>query len=63
MRAAAFENRISRVVAHDVFLYDQYGSGFEGASYQFLLDYPAVYNWVAHTAMRISPAADHLINQ
>lgn len=63
LRAAAFEKRISRVVAYDVFIYDQHGSGFQGALYKFFLNYPSAYNWVAHTAMRISPAADHLISQ
>ena len=63
LRAAAFERRISRVAAYDVFLYDQHGSGFQGALYKFFLNYPSAYNWVAHTAMRISPAADHLISQ
>jgi len=63
LRAAAFEKRISRVVAFDVFIYDQHGSGLQGALYKFFLNYPSAYNWVAHTAMRISPAADHLISQ
>jgi len=63
LRAAAFEKRISRVVAYDVFIYDQHGSGLQGAFYKFFLNYPSAYNWVAHTAMRISPAADHLISQ
>ena len=63
LRAAAFEKRISRVVTYDVFIYDQHGSGFQGALYKFFLNYPSAYNWVAHTAMRISPAADHLISQ
>ena len=62
-RAAAFEERIKRVVAYDVFLYDQHGSGLQGALYKFFLNYPSAYNWIAHTAMRISPAANHLISQ
>jgi pimeloyl-ACP methyl ester carboxylesterase len=63
LRAAAFEKRISRVVAFDIFVYDQHGSGLQGAVYKFFLKYPATYNWVARTAMRMSPAADHLISQ
>ena len=63
LRAAAFEKRIARVVAYDVFIYDQHGSGLQGAAYKFFLKYPSAYNWVARSAMRLSPAADHLISQ
>ena len=63
LRAAAFEKRISRVVAYDVFIYDQHGSGLQGAFYKFFLKYPSAYNWVARTATRRSTAADHLISQ
>jgi len=62
-RAAAFEERIKRVVAYDVFLYDQHGSGLQGALYQLFLKLPGFYNWVANTAMRMSVNADHVINQ
>ena len=62
-RAAAFEDRITRVVAFDVFIYDQHGSGLQGALYRLFLRFPALYNWVARTAMRWNVAADHLINQ
>jgi pimeloyl-ACP methyl ester carboxylesterase len=62
-RAAAFDNRISRVVAYDIFLYDQHGSGCQGALYKFFLRNPAFYNWVANTAMKMSVNADHVINQ
>ena len=63
LRAAAFEQRISKVVAFDIFIYDQHGSGLQGALYNFFLKYPSTYDWVARTAMRMSPAADHLISQ
>ena len=62
-RAAAFEDRIARVVAFDVFTYDQHGSGLQGALYRLFLRFPALYNWVARTAMRWKVAADHVINQ
>jgi pimeloyl-ACP methyl ester carboxylesterase len=62
-RAAAFEERITRLVAFDVFIYDQHGSGLQGALYKLFLRYPALYNWVARTAMRRSVNADHVINQ
>ena len=62
-RAAAFEERITRLVAFDVFLYDQHGSGLQGAIYQLFLKYPGLYNWIANTSMRLSVAADHVINQ
>jgi pimeloyl-ACP methyl ester carboxylesterase len=63
LRAAAFEERVSRVVAYDVFIYDQHGSGVQGVVYQLFLRFPSLYNWVARTAMRRSVAADHLISQ
>lgn len=63
LRAAAFEERISRVVAFDVFIYDQHGSGLQGALYQLFLKYPALYDWIANTAMRMSGSADHVISQ
>ena len=62
-RAAAFEDRISRVVAFDVFTYDQHGSGLQGALYRLFLRFPALYNGVARTAMRWNVTADHVINQ
>jgi len=63
LRAAAFEERISRVVAFDIFIYDQHGSGLQGALYKFFLKYPSSYNWIANAAMRWSDSADHLISQ
>lgn len=62
-RAAAFEPRIKRVVAYDVFIYDQHGSGLQGALYRLFLRYPSFYNWVARTAMKRNVNADHVINQ
>ena len=49
LRTAAIENRISRVVAFDVFIYGQHGSGFQEALYKFFRNYPLAYNWVTHT--------------
>jgi pimeloyl-ACP methyl ester carboxylesterase len=63
LRAAAFEERISRVVAFDIFIFDQHGSGLQGAIYRLFLRYPGLYNWVAQTAMKRSVAADHVVNQ
>ena len=63
LRAAAFDSRIKRVVAFDVFIYDQHGSGLQGSIYQLFLKYPSLYNWVAGTAMHINFAADLLISQ
>ncbi len=63
LRAAAFEERIARLVAFDVFIYDQHGSGLQGALYRLFLKYPALYNWIANTSMRLSVTADHVINQ
>jgi pimeloyl-ACP methyl ester carboxylesterase len=63
LRAAAFDGRIARVVAFDVSTYDLHGSGLQGALYQFFVSQPALYNWVANTAMRLSVQADQLISQ
>jgi len=63
LRAAAFEERIARAVAFDVFLYDQHGSGLQGAIYRLFLRYPGLYNRVAETAMKRSVAADQVVNQ
>jgi pimeloyl-ACP methyl ester carboxylesterase len=62
-RAAAFDQRIGRVVAYDVTPYDLRGSGLQGAIYQFLIKNPSVYNWIAKTSMRMSAPAEQLISQ
>lgn len=62
-RAAAFDERIARVVAFDVCPYDLHGSGLQGALYQFFLRHPSLYNWIANTAMRISVKAAQLVSQ
>ncbi|MFC1976171.1 alpha/beta hydrolase, partial [Chloroflexota bacterium] len=62
-RAAAFDERIARVVAFGVTPYDLHGSGLQGALYKFFLKNPSLYNWIANTAMRWSVQADQLINQ
>lgn len=63
LRAAAFEERITRVIAFDVFHYDQHGSGLQGAIYRLFLRYPGLYDWVAQTAMKRSISANHVISQ
>lgn len=63
LRAAAFEKRIARVVAFDIFIYDQHGSGLQGAVYRLFIKYPGLYNWVARTAMKRSVSANHVISQ
>ena len=63
LRAAAFDERIARVVAYDVAPYDLHGSGLQGSLYRFFIRQPAVYNWIAHTAMRWSVQSDLLISQ
>ena len=63
LRAAAFDERITRVVAYDVFLYDQHGSGLQGAIYRLFLKYPSLYNWVANAAMSRSVTAEQVVSQ
>jgi len=62
-RAAAFDPRISRLALFDIFLYDQHGRGLQRAIYRLFLKYPGLYNWVAATAMRKSPAMDNVVSQ
>jgi pimeloyl-ACP methyl ester carboxylesterase len=62
-RAAAFDDRITRVVAYDVTPYDLRGSGLQASIYQFLIKNPSVYNWIAKTSMRMSAQANQLISQ
>jgi pimeloyl-ACP methyl ester carboxylesterase len=62
-RAAAFDKRITRLVAYDIATFDLHGSGLQGKIYQFFVNNPGVYNRVAKMAMRRSVQADHLINQ
>lgn len=62
-RAAAFDQRIARVVAFDVFHFDQHGGGLQRAIYRLFVRYPALYNWVAGIAMARSVSANHVISQ
>lgn len=63
LRAAAFDDRITRVIPFDIFIYDQHGRGLQGIVYRLFLRFPGLYNWVARTAMKRSVAADHVVNQ
>jgi hypothetical protein len=51
------------VVAFDAFIYDQHGSGLQGTPYRLFLRFPALYNWIATTSMRMSVTAEHVISQ
>jgi len=62
-RAAAFDPRISKLILFDIFLYDQHGRGLQRAIYRLFLKYPGLYNRVAETAMRKSPAMDSVVSQ
>lgn len=63
LRAAAFEERVKRAVAFDVFIYDQHGSGLQRAIYRLFLRYPGLYDRVARTAMKRSISANHVVSQ
>ncbi len=52
LRAAAFEQRVSRVVCYDISKYDQHGKGLQRAIFQFFLRNPGVYNWIAEKSMK-----------
>jgi pimeloyl-ACP methyl ester carboxylesterase len=62
-RAAAFDDRIARVVAFDVTPYDLHGSGLQGAIYKWFLRNPSIYNRIAYFSMRMSAQAEQLISQ
>ena len=62
-RAAAFDDRITRVVAFDVTPYDLHGSGLQGAIYRFFLRHPAIYNWIVNVSMRLSAQARQIVGQ
>jgi pimeloyl-ACP methyl ester carboxylesterase len=62
LRAAAFEKRISRVVAYDISIYDQHGRGLQRAIYHFFLRNPSIYNWIAKKSMSKSIATEWLIS-
>jgi hypothetical protein len=44
-------------------MYNQHGSGLQGAIYRLFLKYPGLYNWVAQFAMKRSASADHVVSQ
>ena len=52
LRAAAFEQRVKRVVCYDISNYDQHGKGLQRAIFQFFLRNPGVYNWIAEKSMK-----------
>lgn len=62
-RAAAFDDRISRVVAFDITPYDLHGSSLQWAIYQWFLRNPSIYNRIANFSMRMSAQTEQLINQ
>ncbi|NIM92337.1 MAG: alpha/beta fold hydrolase [Anaerolineales bacterium] len=62
-RAAAFEGRISRVIAYDVYTFDHQGNGLSALLYKFFLKTPSIYNWIVERIMRRSTTANHIINQ
>jgi len=62
LRAAAFEDRVSRVISYDISVYDQHGSGLQGAIYRFFQRNPSIYNWIAEKSMSKSIATEWLIN-
>lgn len=62
LRAAAFEDRVSRVISYDISVYDQHGSGLQGVIYRFFQRNPSIYNWIAEKSMSKSIATEWLIN-
>jgi pimeloyl-ACP methyl ester carboxylesterase len=62
-RAAAFDDRITRVVAFDITPYDLRGSDLQWAIYQWFLRNPSIYNRIANFSMRVSAQAEQLISQ
>lgn len=62
-RAAAFDNRVVRVVAFDITPYDLHGNSLQGAIYNWFVKNPSVYNRIAYFSMRVSAQTNQLINQ
>jgi pimeloyl-ACP methyl ester carboxylesterase len=61
LRAAAFENRVSRVISYDISIYDQHGSGLQGVIYRFFQRNPPIYDWIAEKSMQKSMATEWLM--
>ncbi len=62
-RAAAFNDRITRVVAFGVTPYDLRGSGLQAAIYRFFVRNPSLYNKIATAAMKRSARAELAVGQ
>jgi pimeloyl-ACP methyl ester carboxylesterase len=62
-RAAAFEPRISRVVAYDIYIYDHRGGFFQRLLFQFIKRAPSLYNRLLSSLMRRDDTANHIIHQ
>lgn len=62
-RAAAFDDRINRVVAFDITPYDLHGSGLQRKIFQWFLRNPSIYNRIANFSIRMSAQAEQIIGQ
>ena len=62
-RAAAFETRIARVVAYDVYIYDHRGGFFQRLLYELIKRTPSLYNRMVNSLMRRDVTANHIVNQ
>jgi len=62
-RAAAFEPRISRVVAYDVYIYDHRGGFFQKLLFNLIRLTPNLYNRLVNSLMRRDVIANHIMNQ
>jgi len=62
-RAAAFEPRITRVVAYDVYIYDHRGGFFQRLLYKLIRRTPSLYNRLLNSLTRKDFTANHIVNQ
>lgn len=62
-RAAAFEPRITRVVAYDVYIFDHRGGFFQRLLYKLIRQAPSLYNRLLNSLTRKDFTANHIVNQ
>ncbi len=63
LRAAAFEPRVARAVAYDVYIYDHRGGTVQKLFYQLIRRAPSLYNRFLLALMGRDVTANHIIHQ
>ena len=63
LRAAAFEPRVARAVAYDVYIYDHRGGSIQKVFFQLMRRAPSLYNRFLFALMGRDATANHMIQQ